>query len=167
MSLTRTSSVRFRSSWSLVYNKHGNPNDVIKYVTMATNVTVLIVKIYFYSLQETSLPDVGDDEIEIEMLLAAVNPSDINQIQGMLSLIGHLFIILLFIIDYNYLGTYPLKPVLPAVGGNEGVGVVRRCGKNVTSFVEGDWVIPIIAGVGMYSFVFMRPLFYKYLLTFV
>lgn len=120
---------------------------------MATND---IVKIYFYSLQEMSLPDVGDDDIEVEMLLAAVNPSDINQIQGIIFHLSICYcpsIVFPFVIDHNYLGTYPLKPPLPAVGGNEGVGVVRRCGKNVTSFGKGDWVIPIIAGVGMYPFV--------------
>ena len=130
---------------------------------MATNVTLLIVKNYFYSLKEMPLPDVGEDEIEVEMLLAAVNPSDINQIQGILylSICHYLSVISPFVNDHNYLGTYPLKPPLPAVGGNEGVGVVRRCGKNVTLFGEGDWVMPVIAGVGMYPFVFIHPLFFN------
>lgn len=40
----------------------------------------------------------------IRMLAAPINPADINTVQGV----------------------YPKKPVLPAVGGNEGVAEVRR-----------------------------------------
>ena len=40
---------------------------------------------------------------------APVNPSDINQIEG----------------------KYPIKPPLPAVAGNEGVGVVKEVGAEV------------------------------------
>ena len=47
-----------------------------------------------------------------------------------------------------FTGTYPLKPKLPAVGGNEGVGRVIKRGINVTMFQEGDWVIPCNAGIG-------------------
>ena len=47
-----------------------------------------------------------------------------------------------------FAGTYPLKPKLPAVGGNEGVGRVIKRGNNVTMFQEGDWVIPCNAGIG-------------------
>ena len=39
-------------------------------------------------------------------------------------------------------GTYPKKPKLPAVGGNEGVGEVISVGKDVRSVQPGDWVIP-------------------------
>lgn len=41
-----------------------------------------------------------------------------------------------------------MKPSLPAVGGNEGVGVVRRCGQNVSALSEGDLVIPLLPGTG-------------------
>jgi NADPH:quinone reductase-like Zn-dependent oxidoreductase len=40
---------------------------------------------------------------------APINPSDINQIEG----------------------KYPIKPALPAVAGNEGIGVVRSVGSQV------------------------------------
>ena len=43
------------------------------------------------------------------MLQAPINPSDINTIEG----------------------KYPIKPPLPAVPGNEGVGVVREIGSEV------------------------------------
>ena len=45
-------------------------------------------------------------------------------------------------------GVYALKPQLPAVGGGEGVGVVTRVGTDVTTFREGDWVIPASTGLG-------------------
>ena len=38
-------------------------------------------------------------------------------------------------------GTYPLKPSLPAVGGNEGVGEVIETGKDVQNLNTGDQVI--------------------------
>jgi NADPH:quinone reductase-like Zn-dependent oxidoreductase len=47
----------------------------------------------------------------IRPIQAPVNPSDINQIEG----------------------KYPIKPSLPAVAGNEGVGVVRSVGSQVCS----------------------------------
>lgn len=42
-----------------------------------------------------------------------------------------------------------MKPPLPAIAGNEGVGVVRRVGGAVTALKEGDWVIPASLGLGM------------------
>ena len=45
-------------------------------------------------------------------------------------------------------GVYPLKPDLPAVGGGEGVGVVRETGGSVTSVKNGDWVIPARPSLG-------------------
>ncbi|KAM4796747.1 enoyl-[acyl-carrier-protein] reductase, mitochondrial [Rhinophrynus dorsalis] len=60
------------------------------------------------------------------MLAAPINPSDINMVQG----------------------TYALLPELPAVGGNEGVGVVVEVGSRVTSVRQGDWVVPADAGLG-------------------
>ena len=44
---------------------------------------------------------------------------------------------------------YPLKPSLPAVGGGEGVGVVRETGEGVTSVKSGDWVIPSGPSLGV------------------
>ncbi|KAJ9584395.1 hypothetical protein L9F63_021264 [Diploptera punctata] len=61
-----------------------------------------------------------DHEITVRMLAAPVNPSDINTIQGV----------------------YPIKPKLPSVPGNEGVGEVISVGNNVKNFTPGDRVIP-------------------------
>ena len=77
-------------------------------------------------LLKSPLPKLSNGEILIKMLQAPVNPSDINMIEG----------------------TYFLKPELPAVVGNEGVGEVIEVGENVTSLNLGDWVIPGDAGFG-------------------
>ncbi|CAH8552840.1 unnamed protein product [Heterobilharzia americana] len=63
----------------------------------------------------------SNDEILVKVCAAPINPSDINTIQG----------------------TYPIKPKLPAVAGNEGVGKIIACGKNVDNFSVGDSVIPL------------------------
>eukprot|EP00884_Botryococcus_braunii_P021880 jgi/Botrbrau1/8376/Bobra.0046s0035.2 len=68
----------------------------------------------------------GDGELLVDVLAAPINPSDINTIEG----------------------RYPILPALPAVGGNEGVGVVRSVGSGVTGFAESDWVIPRKMGLG-------------------
>ena len=39
------------------------------------------------------------------------------------------------------LGSYPIRPALPATGGGEGVAEVVTVGDN-TDLVPGDWVIP-------------------------
>ncbi len=57
----------------------------------------------------------------VRMLAAPINPSDANQVTG----------------------TYALKPeTFPAVGGNEGVGVIEEVGEEVTGLKTGDMVIP-------------------------
>ncbi|KAG7469099.1 hypothetical protein MATL_G00125270 [Megalops atlanticus] len=77
-------------------------------------------------LESMALPAVGDSSVLVKMLAAPINPSDINMVQG----------------------TYAILPDLPAVGGNEGVGVVTEVGSQVTSLKVGDWVIPRDAGLG-------------------
>ncbi|PSN37722.1 Enoyl-[acyl-carrier-protein] reductase [Blattella germanica] len=67
-----------------------------------------------------TLPAPKANEIVIQMLAAPVNPADINTIQGV----------------------YPIKPSLPSIPGNEGVGEVISVGSDVTEFKEGDKVIP-------------------------
>ncbi|KAM8975933.1 enoyl-[acyl-carrier-protein] reductase, mitochondrial isoform 1-T1 [Pelodytes ibericus] len=77
-------------------------------------------------LQNVEVTPPTDYEVRVKMLAAPINPSDINMVQG----------------------TYALLPELPAVGGNEGVGVVEEIGNHVTSVRPGDWVIPVDAGLG-------------------
>ncbi|XP_063810593.1 enoyl-[acyl-carrier-protein] reductase, mitochondrial isoform X2 [Pseudophryne corroboree] len=77
-------------------------------------------------LQSLKVSSPTDYEVRVKMLAAPINPSDINMVQG----------------------TYALLPQLPAVGGNEGVGVVAEVGAHVSSFRSGDWVIPVDTGLG-------------------
>lgn len=46
------------------------------------------------------------------------------------------------------LGTYPIKPSLPAIGGNEGVGKVMAVGSLVKNIDVGDYVIMARTGLG-------------------
>ncbi|KJE88839.1 trans-2-enoyl-CoA reductase [Capsaspora owczarzaki ATCC 30864] len=74
-----------------------------------------------------SLSSLGEDQVAVKMLAAPINPSDINQVQG----------------------TYAVKPPLPAVGGNEGVGMVVAVGPKAQSRLRpGQWVIPRSSGQG-------------------
>uniref|UniRef100_A0A914Z106 Enoyl-[acyl-carrier-protein] reductase, mitochondrial n=1 Tax=Panagrolaimus superbus TaxID=310955 RepID=A0A914Z106_9BILA len=66
------------------------------------------------------------DEVRIGFRASPINPADINQIQGV----------------------YPVKPKLPAIGGNEGFGIVEEIGSNVSSLNVGDHVIPAASGFG-------------------
>lgn len=65
-------------------------------------------------------------QVLIKMLAAPVNPADINTIQG----------------------KYPSKPPLPAVPGNEGVGVIEKVGPEVEGLCEGDHVVPLTNNLG-------------------
>lgn len=61
------------------------------------------------------------------MLAATVNPADINTIQGV----------------------YAVKPPLPSIPGNEGVGRIVKVGNSVAGdFQPGDHVIPRINAWG-------------------
>ena len=50
----------------------------------------------------------------------------------------------------DFLGTYPIKPCLPAVGGNEGVFEVIEIGSNCNRFKPGDRALPAQAGWGKF-----------------
>ncbi|MCP9265168.1 Alcohol dehydrogenase GroES and Alcohol dehydrogenase domain containing protein [Dirofilaria immitis] len=105
--LCRRYSHRWLSSKQLMYGNYGHPPDVLQ-------------------LTEKEVDKIGADEVRIRWMGAPINPSDINQLQGL----------------------YPIKPSLPAVGGNEGFGEVEEVGNQVTTFHIGDWVVPGSSGVG-------------------
>lgn len=67
-----------------------------------------------------------DDQVLVKMKLAPINPSDINMVEG----------------------TYFIRPPLPAIVGNEGVGEVMEVGKGVKNLRMGDWVNPADSGWG-------------------
>ncbi|KAJ9051612.1 mitochondrial 2-enoyl thioester reductase [Entomophthora muscae] len=84
-----------------------------------------------YSIKRYSRKEPKHDEIEVRFLAAPVNPSDLNQIEGV----------------------YPRQPTfIPdfgAVGGNEGVAQIIRVGTSVaSSFQPGQWVLPAKPGFG-------------------
>ena len=88
----------------------------------------------------------SSNSVRVSWLAAPINPADINQIQGV----------------------YPVKPPLPAIGGNEGVARVEevsylivlffrsltvrvapcQVGSGVSGLSVGDFVIPSQSGLG-------------------
>ncbi|XP_036354660.1 enoyl-[acyl-carrier-protein] reductase, mitochondrial-like [Octopus sinensis] len=77
-------------------------------------------------IDKITLPQIAPDELRLRVLMAPINPSDINMIQG----------------RYGYL------PSLPAVGGNECVAEIQQIGSNVKNFKIGDRVFPAEPGNG-------------------
>ncbi|ANB13403.1 Etr1p [Sugiyamaella lignohabitans] len=105
-------SLRYSSTVSraIIYSEYGNPREC--------------VKVFEHKLEAPT----GSQAI-IRLLAAPINPSDINQIEGV----------------------YPSRPELStkigttqpsAVGGNEGVFEVVSVGNGVSSLKVGDWVLP-------------------------
>ncbi|GAQ87447.1 Mitochondrial Enoyl-ACP Synthase [Klebsormidium nitens] len=90
---------------TVVFDQHGPPDRVLRQDQMP-------------------LKPPEDNEVEVDMLAAPINPSDINLVEG----------------------TYGIKPDLPAVAGLEGVGRVTKVGPAVTSLAVSDWVIPASTG---------------------
>ncbi|CAG8463849.1 110_t:CDS:10 [Diversispora eburnea] len=97
-----------------VFNKHGIPQEVLRVMTY-------------------KLSSLTPSTLHLKFLAAPINPSDINQIEGI----------------------YPIKPLFRsslgdktfeddqkvAVGGNEGVAEVIAVGENIKDIKVGDWVI--------------------------
>ncbi|XP_069130740.1 enoyl-[acyl-carrier-protein] reductase, mitochondrial-like [Argopecten irradians] len=68
----------------------------------------------------------ASSQILVKMMMAPINPSDINMIEG----------------------TYHIRPTLPSLVGNEGVGEVIDVGSGVKNLKKGDWVLPAHAAWG-------------------
>lgn len=93
---------------AITFSEFGDPRKVLKKETV-------------------SIPSrLRSSEILVKMLMAPINPSDINMIEG----------------------TYHIRPALPALVGNEGVGEVIAVGNDVRGLEKGDWVLPAEAGWG-------------------
>lgn len=69
-------------------------------------------------------PEPGEGQLLVEMLVASVNPADLNVIEG----------------------RYGELPSLPAVIGNEGVGRVIELGPEAKGYSVGDIVLPMCRG---------------------
>ncbi|XP_074538803.1 enoyl-[acyl-carrier-protein] reductase, mitochondrial [Halichoeres trimaculatus] len=104
---TQSAGLATQTCKALLYRKHGDPSQVVQ-------------------LEDINMPALGAKDVQVKILAAPINPSDINMIQG----------------------TYAILPDLPAVGGNEGVAQVVEVGSQVKSLKTGDWVIPKDAGLG-------------------
>eukprot|EP01117_Protostelium_nocturnum_P019105 TRINITY_DN818_c0_g1_i1.p1 TRINITY_DN818_c0_g1~~TRINITY_DN818_c0_g1_i1.p1 ORF type:complete len:374 (-),score=131.78 TRINITY_DN818_c0_g1_i1:121-1203(-) len=77
-------------------------------------------------LEKLPLPSkLQDNEVLVKMLASPINPADLNMIEG----------------------NYGRKVPLPAVAGNEGVGVVVEAGPK-SDLKVNDRVIPSVAGLG-------------------
>ena len=68
--------------------------------------------------EEVESPKPQDNEVLIDIKAAALNFPDFLIVQGL----------------------YQFKPELPFAPGNEGAGIIKKTGKNVTRFKEGDRV---------------------------
>jgi trans-2-enoyl-CoA reductase len=76
-------------------------------------------------LDEIPLGDPGEGQVRVRMLAAPVNPADLNTIEG----------------------KYGVRPTMPAVPGNEGVGEVEAVGAGVQGLAPGDRVV-LGSGIG-------------------
>ncbi|MEC7838777.1 MAG: 2-enoyl thioester reductase domain-containing protein [Chlamydiota bacterium] len=84
----------------LCHYEYGSPKDVVRLI-------------------EQPIPQLKSDEVLIETQLAAVNPADINMLEG----------------------RYATKPELPCPLGYDGVGIVKEIGSSISSINIGDHVI--------------------------
>ncbi|KAJ6243163.1 enoyl-[acyl-carrier-protein] reductase [Anaeramoeba flamelloides] len=73
--------------------------------------------------------EIHDDQVCVALQMSSLNPADLNTVEG----------------------RYPIKPELPAIGGNCGFGVVTQVGKNIKNLSSGDWVIPGKVAMGTWS----------------
>lgn len=86
----------------------------------------VVAKVVHDPLDLPSPSDIPPLQVLVRMLAAPINPADINMIEGV----------------------YHINPPMPAVGGNEGVGVIESVGQGVTELKIGDWVLPAQPGFG-------------------
>jgi trans-2-enoyl-CoA reductase len=97
---------------AIIYNSNGDPARVLSAV----------------SFPELPLPP--PNTVNIRLMLAPINPADINVIEGIYPAKPHP--------DASFSWSRDL-PVF--VGGNEGLGEVMEIGEGVNSLRKGDWVV--------------------------
>ncbi len=87
-----------------------------------------ISSLYSTRVQTEALPKaLKPNEILIKILAAPINPADLNMVEG----------------------SYGIKPTLPAVAGNEGVGTVLEVGSSVRKLKANDLVVPTKPALGI------------------
>lgn len=90
-------------------------------------VLTTISLLFLYRKETINFDEPKGNGVQVKILCAPINPADLNMIEG----------------------NYALLPPLPAVGGNEGVGVVEQTGPDVKGLAAGDLVIAGAAGLGI------------------
>ncbi|MDX1419929.1 MAG: zinc-dependent alcohol dehydrogenase family protein [Rubricoccaceae bacterium] len=75
-------------------------------------------------LDDVPIPEPGPGEVRVRLTHRGINPADLFKVRG----------------------RYAQTPALPAVGGNEGVGVVDALGETVEGLAVGERVVPLGAG---------------------
>lgn len=118
LAATPIGAVRMLTAQAAVFSEHGEPSEVLK--------------THQYEIDDENL---AANAILVKTLGAPVNPSDINQIQGVYPSQPE---------KVTTLGTE--KP--SAVAGNEGLFEVLKVGSGVTEFQPGDWAIPTNVNFG-------------------
>lgn len=109
---------RMLTAHAVIFSDHGEPKDALT--------------THSYQIDEENL---AANEIVVRTLGAPVNPSDINQIQGVYPSQPE---------KTTALGTE--KPL--AVAGNEGLFEVLKVGSAVKDFAPGDWAVPTTVNFG-------------------
>jgi len=139
--LTPASSSSLCRAFKNNHNKFIRTTPVASFSTSAVNKSVIRGKRLIYKQNGdpnevvefedygVSMSNLGKNDIMVRMLAAPINPADINMIQGV----------------------YPIKPDMPAVGGNEGVGEVMIVGEDVNDFSPLDRVVPANSGAGTWQ----------------
>ncbi|KAL9919302.1 enoyl-[acyl-carrier-protein] reductase, mitochondrial-like [Glossina fuscipes fuscipes] len=96
---------------SLIYSNFGQPTNELQII-------------------EEDIPNPIDKQVLIKILMAPVNPMDVDIIQGI----------------------HPFKPkILPAIGGGEFVGEILKVGELVVDLNEGDLIIPLRMHLGSWT----------------
>ena len=66
-------------------------------------------------------PTIGPNQVLVEMKASPINPADINRLEG----------------------KYPIRSPLPAIAGNEGVGIIAQTGSAVSNLRVGQPVVSL------------------------
>ena len=72
-------------------------------------------------IEAWDLPALAPNQVLVEMKVSPINPADINRLEG----------------------KYPIRSPLPAIAGNEGVGVIAQTGGEVSNLRVGQPVISL------------------------
>ena len=102
--------------FAVTYKSYGSPREVLKY---KIKLNVCIALIWRVRREDVGgVAELGPNDVHVKVLAAPVNPSDLNMV---ITLFYYAFNVMLQVEN-----VYGVKAKLPAVAGNEGVGVVQK-----------------------------------------